>query len=472
MRPFYNLKLTTRIIGLIMLGLLATAAVLSWHAEDVLEEAMLAQAKHQALIYLMGLERDIQDLNIAAEPKKFEEVLKKAMHRDQNQLGFSILRMYAYDRNGNIIAHTDGITDVNKEMDSSYTNLFGNGEPILGDEIELYHNPQTGLIEHKVDIVVPIQQDDKIIAGLEVELGVEDTMQLIQQLDNNYEYQLIGIVIVSLGVVLLFVTLVIRRGLISPLHKLGDLTTNIANGDFSSRVSGLRDDEFGRLGESVNRMADSIEQLFDEQEKAYLQAIQSLAKALEAKDSYTAKHSSRVAKYSVMLGRRLGLSEEELRLLKQGALMHDLGKIGISDSILNKPAPLDDHEFEIMREHPSFTAAIMKPLKRFEGFTQIAAWHHERWDGNGYPDGLAGEDIPLLARIVAIADSWDAMTGDRVYRKGMDNDTAIAIMERERDSGQWDPHLLGIFIEMIHGEQQARHDIEEDMHTGIGHAPS
>jgi len=211
-------------------------------------------------------------------------------------------------------------------------------------------------------------------------------------------------------------------------------------------------------------MAGSIQQLFNEQEQSYLQTLQSLAKALEAKDAYTASHSGRVAKFSVMLGKRIGLSAQQLKLLKQGALMHDLGKIGISDTLLNKPDELSDEEYELMKNHPVMTATIMRPLKRFKEFAEIAAWHHERWDGEGYPDGLRGEEIPLLARIVAIADTWDAMTGDRVYRKGMTVETAVSFLEQEVDSGQWDPGLMAEFIRMIRSEQEVREHVERDIH--------
>jgi putative nucleotidyltransferase with HDIG domain len=164
----------------------------------------------------------------------------------------------------------------------------------------------------------------------------------------------------------------------------------------------------------VNHLANSVQELLHEQERTYMATLSALAQALEAKDPYTAAHSGRVSRYSVKLGRRLGLDADQLSLLKKGALMHDLGKIGIHDSILNKPSALTDEEYQEMKKHPVMSAAIMRPLKRFSSFAEIAAWHHERWDGTGYPDGLQGEEIPLLARIVAIADAWDAMTGDRV----------------------------------------------------------
>jgi len=177
-----------------------------------------------------------------------------------------------------------------------------------------------------------------------------------------------------------------------------------------------------------------------------------LAKALEARDDDTASHSLNVTKYSMLLGRQLGLNEEEMRALGQGAMLHDLGKIGIPDEILKKPGDLDEIEFERIKEHPRLTSEILAPLETSNYYSAIARSHHERWDGNGYPDGLYGEDIPLLARIVAIADAWDAMTSNRVYRLGVSDQVALTILEKEKDWGQWDPYLLEEFIKVIRRE--------------------
>ncbi len=174
-----------------------------------------------------------------------------------------------------------------------------------------------------------------------------------------------------------------------------------------------------------------------------------LAKALEARDDNTSSHSLNVTRYSMLLGEHLDLNEEELRALSQGALLHDLGKIGIPDDILKKPGGLDDDEFEIIKQHPMLTSDILDSLEASDHFANIARSHHERWDGAGYPDGLYGEDIPLLARIVAIADAWDAMTTNRVYRDAMSENIALDIFEREKDSGQWDPYLVDKFIKLI-----------------------
>ena len=186
-----------------------------------------------------------------------------------------------------------------------------------------------------------------------------------------------------------------------------------------------------------------------------------LAKALEARDDDTASHSLNVTKYAMLLGRQLGLTDEEMRILGQGAMLHDLGKIGIPDEILKKPGDLDAVEFERIKEHPRLTSEILAPLETSNHYSSIARSHHERWDGNGYPDGLNGEGIPLLARIVAVADAWDAMTSNRVYRAGMNEQTALAVLEKEKNWGQWDPYLIEEFIKVILKENEYSFNIFE-----------
>jgi HD-GYP domain-containing protein (c-di-GMP phosphodiesterase class II) len=238
----------------------------------------------------------------------------------------------------------------------------------------------------------------------------------------------------------------------APLISMSKTAEAIAAGQFDSRTGLKRRDELGTLSTSIDRMAANIEQLQLEQEQAYKDMIMTLHRALEKKDAYTAGHSGRVTRTALKLGHRIGLDEETLEILRFGALTHDLGKIGIADSVLNKPAPLEGREIEIMRQHPTFSKTIMKPLVRFREYAEIAGSHHEHWDGSGYPDGLKGEEIHLLARIVAIADAWDSMIGDRVYRKGMPTARALGILEKERDSGQFDPELIREFIAMIREE--------------------
>ena len=186
-----------------------------------------------------------------------------------------------------------------------------------------------------------------------------------------------------------------------------------------------------------------------------------LARALEARDDDTASHSLNVTKYAMLLGRQLGLDDDEMRVLGQGAMLHDLGKIGIPDEILKKPGNLDDAEFERIKEHPKLTSEILAPLETSNYYSSIARSHHERWDGDGYPDGLNGESIPLLARIFAVADAWDAITSNRVYRPGMSEKTALEILEKEKGWGQWDPYLIEEFIKVIRKENRNSYSMFE-----------
>ncbi|MBI2339996.1 MAG: response regulator [Deltaproteobacteria bacterium] len=181
-----------------------------------------------------------------------------------------------------------------------------------------------------------------------------------------------------------------------------------------------------------------------------------LAEALEAKDVYTRGHSERVSKYSVLLGKELGLKPPELEDLRRGALLHDIGKVGVREAILNKEDKLTQEEISHIRTHPARGYEICKRLKSFKNVLPIIRSHHERWDGKGYPDGLKGEEIPFLARICFITDAFDAMTSNRPYRKGMYPPQAADIFEREIDCGQWDPKILKVFIDLVRNSYKER----------------
>lgn len=174
-----------------------------------------------------------------------------------------------------------------------------------------------------------------------------------------------------------------------------------------------------------------------------------LAETLEAKDVYTRGHSERVAKYSVLLGRYLQLSIAEVEALRRGSLLHDIGKVGVKETILNKTSRLTKEELDHIRTHPARGYEICKKLKSFKHLLPIIRNHHERWDGQGHPDGQKGSEINLLARICGITDAFDAMTSNRPYRKGMAPSQAADLFEREMDGGQWDPSLLREFIRLI-----------------------
>jgi response regulator RpfG family c-di-GMP phosphodiesterase len=450
-------RLSTRIIGLIVLATISGAWLVSISSEQILEDALLTAAKRQALVFLAGMEEEILRLPDPSDPLALQTLVEgKGRHRLE-LLDFAVLDLYLFSADGTVLAHLRPRASRKKHLEGYLVEALTTGHPYLADEIEYYVDPEDGVRRPKADIVLPVDLPVLGRVGLEVEMGLTQTMAMIGERDNIQERQALLVIMVVTTVMALFIGWVVHRGLIRPVGALEEVTRRITAGDLDARVEGVSGrDELGRLGQAVNGMADSIQQLLREQEDAYLQMLQSLAKALETKDAYTASHSSRVSRYAVRLARRLGFSDDQLKVLKQGALMHDLGKIGIADAVLNKPSALTDAEYEQIQRHPVYTAAIMRPLKRLAEHAAIAAWHHERWDGRGYPDGLKGEEIPLAARIVAIADTWDAMTGDRVYRRGMPVEKALAILTNEVESGQFEPQLLETFLEMIREDLQRK----------------
>ena len=222
------------------------------------------------------------------------------------------------------------------------------------------------------------------------------------------------------------------RLMTSPLMRLVSAAKQIAAGDFSSRVETKNITEIGTLGETFNLMTDKIEDQIinlakaaEENRELFVGTVKALAAAIDGKDKYTRGHSERVSRISVAIGKRMGMEGDELETLRMSALLHDIGKIGIDDSILKKPSALTDAEYEIMKTHPQRGYKIMSQIPAMKDFLPGMYMHHEMVNGQGYPQGLTGDQIPLQAKIVSVADTFDAMTIDRPYSKGMDLPTAL-----------------------------------------------
>lgn len=191
-----------------------------------------------------------------------------------------------------------------------------------------------------------------------------------------------------------------------------------------------------------------LKDTYDKLEKAYLESIETLRYTVEAKDAYTRGHSDRVSAYSVLLGEKLGLSEKELNDLKIGGLFHDIGKIGVPDSILLKDSKLTDDEYSEIKNHPAIGAHILSNATIFSDIIPIVKHHHERFDGFGYPGKLKGEEIPYLARITAVADAFDAMTSKRTYRNSLPLDIVKAEIEKCKGT-QFDPECADAFLDIL-----------------------
>lgn len=210
----------------------------------------------------------------------------------------------------------------------------------------------------------------------------------------------------------------------------------------------------------INRINDELADKNDELEKSYMDTIGILRQTVEAKDPYTRGHSDRVSEYSVLIGQKLNLDDKTLHTLKIGGLFHDIGKIGIPDSILLKESKLDDDEYSQIKNHPSIGAHILGDVAMFKDIIPIVLHHHEKFDGHGYPSQLKGEDIPYLARITAVADTFDAMTSKRSYRNALPLD--VVKDEIKRCSGtQFDPAIAEVFLDILNNDYGKIQEIQE-----------
>lgn len=197
-----------------------------------------------------------------------------------------------------------------------------------------------------------------------------------------------------------------------------------------------------------NDLACQVEKKTKELEAVVLQSVMAIANTVDSRSEFKRGHSARVAEYSLLIGRKMGLRSRELKQLYQAALLHDIGKIGIPDSILNKPGRLSAGEMDVIRRHPNIGADILKDIQSMKDVSISVRFHHERFDGEGYPSGISGDDIPVLARIICIADAYEAMTHDRVYRGQLSDHRTQTELEQEK-GGQFDPKLVDILIELI-----------------------
>ncbi|EAX47344.1 metal dependent phosphohydrolase [Thermosinus carboxydivorans Nor1] len=236
----------------------------------------------------------------------------------------------------------------------------------------------------------------------------------------------------------------LARGFSRRLSRLHAAIDEIAAGNIDVALPDNGQDEVAVLASRLNQLAVTLS---SEREEMLLSAIESLVAALEAKDAYTYGHSSQVSAIASAIGRQIGLSEQELFNVRIAALLHDIGKIGVPDQILNKPGRLDETERQTIEQHPVIGAKILAGIPALARVTDMVKHHHARWDGKGYPEALAGEEIPLGARIIAVADAYQAMTSDRPYRSGMAADVAMAELRRYAGS-QFDPKLVAAFAEV------------------------
>jgi len=257
------------------------------------------------------------------------------------------------------------------------------------------------------------------------------------------------------GIAALAIGLFMARRLVSPIVELDRVSTEIAEGNLTVRAPVVGHHEIAHLASNFNNMAGNIEalvrrlrQALRQNQELFLETIRTLATAIDAKDPYTRGHSERVSSYSMAIARHLGLSPDQVFRIRIAAILHDVGKLGVRDSILNKPGRLTEEEFSVMRRHPAIGAQIMAPIRMLKDIIPGIRNHHETWDGKGYPDGLKGEAIPQVARIIGAADTFDAMTTTRPYQEAMSLEFVLAKM-RGMAGTRFDPKIVDALIDAV-----------------------
>jgi len=252
-----------------------------------------------------------------------------------------------------------------------------------------------------------------------------------------------------------FVGLLAARKLTTPLEVLATTSRAIAGGDFTQRVHVKSRTEIGELAQTFNSMTDDLERYVQDLRKAaeenhslFMSSIQMLAGAVDEKDPYTKGHSDRVTRYSVIIATEMGLTDEDITKIRISAQLHDVGKIGIEDRILKKPGALTPEEFEIMKTHTTKGAAILRPVEMLKDMLPGIELHHESLDGRGYPFGLKGDQLPLMPRIIMVADTFDAMTTNRPYQAAMDPEYVIRIINSLANT-KFDPYVVAAMTKVF-----------------------
>jgi HD-GYP domain-containing protein (c-di-GMP phosphodiesterase class II) len=261
---------------------------------------------------------------------------------------------------------------------------------------------------------------------------------------------------IRLGLLVIIISLIVAvfasKSITRPIDQLARTARAIAARDFSVRADVRNRTEIGELAQGFNIMAEDIQQYISDLKRAseenrqlFIDSIEMIAAAVDAKDPYTKGHSSRVSAYSVILAKEIGLDSEEVEKIQASATLHDVGKIGVDDHVLRKPGVLTDEEFELMKRHTIIGFEIVRQVQQLADMLPGIRWHHESLDGTGYPDGIKGDEIPLMVRIIAVADTFDAITTDRPYQSGRDFPTGLEILKKHAGT-RYDPIVVDALL--------------------------
>lgn len=289
-------------------------------------------------------------------------------------------------------------------------------------------------------------QQGKAVAMLGVDILADDVYSL--QKEVRRRAILVLLIEIILSVIL---GALISNRVTNPIKRLVTGTQHIAKGNLEYRVEVKENDEISDLAKSFNKMAASLYESRKNLHNYFYRIVQSLVRVMEARDHYTKGHSEKVAKYSEKIALKMGCNQEAIELIKEAAELHDIGKLKIQEKILNKKEKLTPQEWELIRLHPIIGGEILKPVVLNEEILAVIRWHHERYDGKGYPDAISGDNIPLFAQVLAVTDAYDAMTSLRTYRPALSREEAINELKKNRGT-QFNPNVVDTFVQVLSEE--------------------
>ncbi len=343
--------------------------------------------------------------------------------------------VFVVDHSGRVIAHPDTRRFVpGTDLRSSYIVAQASGLPKdlrTTATVQHFSDIEQG---HQTELIGTYSTIPDLAWTVIAQRSLEEAREDAGVTELNTEALTFVLGVIAVAVILGYLFAV---GISTPIRALAASTRAISRGEFHERAPVRGAAEISELAQTFNNMAGDIEnyiarlkQAAQENRELFLGSIRMLAAAIDEKDPYTRGHSDRVAKYSVLIGQQLGLSAEELDRLRISALLHDVGKIGVDDRVLKKPGALTQEEFQLMKQHPSKGANIMRPVAQLKDVLPGIELHHEHVDGKGYPYGLKGDEIPLMARIIAVSDTLDAMTTNRPYQSAREIDDALQVIHK------------------------------------------
>ena len=368
----------------------------------------MEQVTHIALDYIINPELSSTDYNAALSKEKFNLLDMKLEPFVESE---SILGIKIWNANDSVIYSKNDI--VIETKNNNKTNL---DEALVNKQ---NYSTSNDLVDGKtikvIKIYLPIQINNSIV-------GVYEIIKPYDEIDMHVKSVILKISIIVFSGLLILYLLLIKIMYNSSMKML-------------------------KQNEALIKNSNDLKEAYSKLNLSYKSTVLALSKAIDARDTYTAGHSERVTKISLKIGQALNLSSDQLNELEIAALFHDVGKIGIPDKVLNKPGKLTDEEFNQIKEHPSIGVNILKSIEFLDNTLTMILHHHEKYNGNGYPSGISGEAIPLESRIICVADTYDAMTSDRPYRKGLPHSVAVDELIKFKDI-QFDPKIVDAFLKI------------------------